>query len=459
MFTRKFAEFVTQTPTADVPDTALNAARDGVIDTIGCALAGTREPVSCIAARWIRENGSKGKATVWGSELSAGAADAAFANGISTHALDFDDSHPSVRGHASASLVATAIAAGEVDGASGEDILAAYAIGIEIAGKIGRAFGHGMVRGGWHPTAIVGALASTAVAARLSGHDAETLQRAWGIAGSQLSGLVSNFGTMTKPFHAGHAARSGTVASWMAGAGLSSNSTILESDGGVFSTYGAEGEALDILAADLGEKWEIVEPANYVKRWPCCYSNHRPIGALFRLIKNHGITADDVDEVCVSFLPSGDSALVSRQPKTGLEGKFSIEYVVAALLLDGSLTLASFTDEMVMRPQAQALLAKVRRQTIPDDKHYTGLVGYNLVLVTTGRGRFETREDRTPGSPAWPLSLEDRNGKFIDCATPVLGERGAAALLQIIADCRNLPDIKILASATVPHEPRETKRK
>lgn len=450
MFTEKLAEFVVQTPTSDIPEAALAAASNGIIDTVGCALAGTSEPVSSIASGWVYENGSRGKASVWGRGQSASAAESAFANGVSAHALDFDDSHPSVRGHASASVVPTAIAAGECTGAGGFDVLAAYAIGIEVAGKIGRAFGHGLVRGGWHPTAIVGALASTAVAARLAGHDAATLQQAFALSASQIAGLVCNFGTMTKPFHAGHAARCGTASSWMAGAGLTATSEIFERPGGVFETYGAEGEPLDALIADLGNKWEIVEPANYVKRWPCCYSNHRTIGALLRLVDEHGIGADEVEDVTVSFLPSGDSALVSRQPKTGLEGKFSIEYSVAAVLLDGSPTLTSFTDEMVMRPEAQALLAKVRRQTIPDDNHYTGLVGHNEIAVTANRQRYETREDRTPGSPAWPLSDDDRSAKFMDCATPALGPHGARGLLDRIRNCRDLPDISALTQATAP---------
>ena len=450
MITRRFAEFAIETPSTALPATTIEAARRGLLDTLGCALAGTQEPVAEIVADWVAENSTAGKAKVWGRHQSTGPVYAAFANGVSAHALDFDDSHPSVRGHASASLVPTAIAVGEAAGASGRDVLAAYAIGIEIAGKIGRAFGHGLVRGGWHPTAIVGALGATAVAARLSGHDAETLQRAWGIVASEVSGLVRNFGTMTKPFHAGHAARSAVVATSMAGAGMTADSEIFDGDDGVFDVYGAEGEAPADLIAELGARWEIVDPGNYVKRWPCCYSNHRPIGALLRLIEENGLRADEVDEVVVSFLPSGDSALVSRQPKTGLEGKFSIEYVVAALLLDGGLVLETFTDAQVMRPSAQALLGKVRRETIADDKNYTGLVGHNEVTVTTGRGRFHTREDRTPGSPAWPIDDADRAAKFVDCAGLSLGDEAARVLLTVVEKTSDLTNIGALTDATTP---------
>ena len=457
MFTQKLAEFVKETRTADLPQAAFDAARDGLADVLGCALAGMLEPAAEIAADWVRQNGARPVARVWGRDLATSPELAAFANGIAAHALDFDDSHPSVRGHASASLVPTALAVGEARGSSGEEVLAAYAIGIEVAGKIGRALGHGMMRGGWHPTAIVGTLASTAVAARLSGHDVPALTRAFGIAGSEVAGLVRNFGTMTKPFHAGQAARSGVVAASLAGAGFTADTAIFERDGGVFDAYGAEGEAPDALIADLGRQWEIVRPGNYVKRWPCCYSNHRSIGALERLIAEHGIAAAEVEEIVVAFLPGGDAALVSREPKTGLEGKFSIEYVLAALLLDGELRMTSFTDAAVLRPAAQELLAKVKRRTIPDEKNYTGLTGYNIVSVKTLRGLFETREDRTPGSFAGPLTDADRQTKFIDCASLVFGEAEAASLYALVRGCRGLADIRRLTDATMPR-PQATDR-
>lgn len=458
MFTQKLAEFVIATRSTDLPDAVFDAARDGLADVLGCALAGSLEPAAAIAADWVRGNGARPQATVVGRDLATSPELAAFANAIAAHALDFDDSHPSVRGHASASLVPTALAIGEARGVSGEEVLAAYAIGIEVAGRIGRAFGHGMMRGGWHPTAIVGTLASTAVAARLSGLDVPALRHAFGMAGSGVAGLVRNFGTMTKPFHAGQAARSGITAAGLAGAGFTADTDIFERDGGVFHAYGAEGEAPEALLADLGRQWEIVRPGNYVKRWPCCYSNHRAIGAMERLVAEHGIRAEEVEAITVAFLPSGDAALVSREPKTGLEGKFSIEYVLAAQLLDGGLGMASFADAAVLRPEAQALLARVKRRTIPDAKNYTGLTGYNIVTVATKRGIFETREDRTPGSFAWPLTDADRETKFLDCASLVLEGAGVRTLYDMLRRCRSLADIGMLTAATVPVARAEARR-
>jgi 2-methylcitrate dehydratase PrpD len=453
--TETLARFVTETRAADIPEAVLLAAQNAVIDTVGVALAGTLEPVGGIALRWVRDLGARAQATVWGHDVATSAAEAAFANGVFSHALDFDDTHPGTRGHSSATLVPAVMTVGELAGASGEDVLAAYALGIEVAGKIGRAFGPGHLERGWHPTATVGTLAATAAAARLSGLDADGLRRAWGIGASQMSGLMRNFGTMTKPFHAGHAARSGVAAAWMAQHGVTADEALFDGKGGVLEVYGGgNGEPMENLLAGLGKSWELVEPGNYVKRWPCCYSNHRAVGGLLALIEKHGLQADEVTEVAVGFLPGTDTALVSRDPQTGLEGKFSIEYVAAALLIDRTLTLETFTDAMLRRPQLRDLMRKVRRYRIPDDKISSGISGYTDVAVMTPRGRFTSRVDRVPGSAAWPMTEPDRVAKFMDCATRVLAAQGTERLLGLCRRCRGLPDIRELLRATVPDNER-----
>jgi 2-methylcitrate dehydratase PrpD len=168
------------------------------------------------------------------------------------------------------------------------------------------------------------------------------------------------------------------------------------------------------------------------------------------MIDKHGIAADDVDEITVSFLPGGDTALLSTDPQTGLEGKFSIEYMAAAILLDGPLKMATFTDTMVQRPEVRRLMQKVRRIHIPDEQFYSGMTGYNDIVVTTRAGRFEVREDRVPGSRGWPLSEKDRNDKFLDCAAAALDEAAAGNLLAALKAMRSLDDVGRLAKATAP---------
>ncbi|MGH7185420.1 MAG: MmgE/PrpD family protein, partial [Pseudomonadota bacterium] len=287
MFTETLARFVIETRASALPEAAVVAARDALIDTIGVALAGTREPVGELAERWVRELGAKPQAACWGHDLATAPAEAAFAIGLASPALDFDDTHPSVRGHPSATMMPAALAVGEAVGAPGEEVLAAYVLGMEIAGKLGRALGHSHYLRGWHSTSTVGVLSATAVAARLYGLDADGLRRSWGLAASQMSGLVCNFGTMGKPFHAGHAARCGVLSAWMARNGFTANEDILDAKGGALDTYRGDqpGEAVADLARRLGQPWEIIEPGIYVKRWPCCYSSHRTIGGLFNLVE------------------------------------------------------------------------------------------------------------------------------------------------------------------------------
>jgi len=449
MLTQRLADFVIDTPSAVIPGDALSGAADAFLDTVGVALAGTIEPVSALAERWVETLGGRGVASVWGTAMRAPSAEAAFANGIAAHALDFDDSLPSLRSHPSATMVPTALAVGEATGATGRDVLAAYVLGLEVAGKLGKALGNAHFQRGWHTTSTIGIFACTAVAGKLLGLDARRLQAAWGIAASQMSGLTRNFGTMTKPLHAGHAARCAVLSASLAHGGFTADTAIFDGERSVVATYGSEnGIPLADALDQLGAPWEIANPGLYVKRWPCCYCNHRPLGGLFQLLDEHRIATEEVESVAVGFLPGSDTALLSSNPSTGLEGKFSIEYAVAAALLDRRITLETFTDDRVRRPLVRELIGKVRRYRIEDDGVYSGLVGYTDIEVATRRGRFRTRVDRTPGSPAWPMSAEDRVAKFLDCSGRVLGEEGARRLLALGQQLTHAPDVSGVTGAT-----------
>jgi 2-methylcitrate dehydratase PrpD len=448
MITQALADFVAGHSADEIPEAGLDASGNALIDPLGVAIAGSVEPVADIAAAWADELGAREQAIVWAKGCRTHASEAAFANGVSAHALDFDDSHPGARGHMSAGLIPAAVAAGEAIGASGRQVLAAYAVGMEVAGAVGRLFGPGHLERGYHPTPTVGAFGVTAVAAHLSGLDVDGVARAFGLTASQIGGLGRNFGTMAKPFHSGFAARIGLVSAWMAKKGLTADPKIFDGKRGVLAIFaGGDGEPADQVLARLGKDWEVIAPGNYVKRWPCCYSGHRSLGVLYRLIDEHKIKPDDVEDVAIGFLPGGETALLAKDPKTGLEGKFSIEYMVAAALLDGPLRMATFTDDMVQRPEARAIMQKVRRLHIPDEKIYSGIGGFNEIAVTTKTGKYKVKESRVPGSPEWPMADADRDRKFVDGVGPVLGEARATAILDLARQCAELGDIRELTRA------------
>ena len=456
MLTQQLAAFVINTRESDVPQAVLDGARDALVDTLGCAMAGSLDEGSEIAQRWVIETGARAQATVVGTQLATSPAEAAFANGLASHALDFDDSLTNLRGHPTAPMLGAGLAVGEAVGSSGRAVLAAIAIGLEVGGKLGPALGAGHYMKGWHSTATVGVFTATAVAARLWGLSVEQLQTAWGIAASEASGLIRNFGTMTKPFHAGHAARNGVMAAWMAKNGFTADTHIFDEKNNFFATYGgADAVPLESTLVNLGKPWEMTTPGIYVKRFPCCYCNHRPVGGMFEMIKQHNIKKEEVTKVRIGFLPGADTPLIHFNPQTGLEGKFSMEYNAAAVLLDGKLTMETFTDAMVQRPEIRALMPKVERFRIPNEKTFSGTTGYNDIEIETTRGTFKLHIDRVPGSPAWPMTTEDRAEKFLDCAGRVLGSAGAKKLFDITERCGQLANINELTRATVPVDTRK----
>ncbi len=451
MLTQRLAEFVIETRASDVPQDVLDASRDALVDTLGCALIGSLDEVGEISLRYVTGLGAKREASIWGTHVGTSMAEAAFVNGVFGHALDFDDVHASVHGHPSTTIVPAAIAAGEAVGASGKDLLAAYAVGLEVGGKLGLALGTGHYQRGWHATATTGVFASTAAVARLLGLDVAQLRNALGLAGSQASGLLRNFGTMTKPFHAGHAARCAVQSALLAKAGFTADTSLFDGKDSFFATYGEKDvQPFEPLVDRLGKPWEALAPGLSFKRWPCCYCNHRSIGALLNMIKEHGIKASEVEAIEIGFPPGSDTALIHTNPKTGLEGKFSIEYVAPATILDGKVGVDSFSDVMVNRPEVRALMQKTRRYRIQDNKMYTGAVGYNDVLVRTTRGEFKARENRAPGSPDWPMSAAERDEKFLDCAGRVLGGGGARRALDMAIGAASIGNVADLARALVP---------
>jgi 2-methylcitrate dehydratase PrpD len=455
MLTQRLAEFVIDTRASDVPRDVMEAARDALVDMLGVALVGGLDEVGEIALGYVRNLGARREASIWGTPVGTSMAEAAFVNGIFGHALDFDDVHASVHGHPSTTIIPAALAAGEVAGGSGEALLAAYAIGLEVGGKLGIALGSGHYQRGWHSTATTGVFASTAAAARLLGLNAAQLRTAFGLAASQAAGLLRNFGTMTKPFHAGHAARCAVQSALLARAGFTADASIFDGANGFLGTYAEkDGQPLEPLIDRLGAPWEAIEPGLSYKRWPCCYCNHRAVGVLLEMIKEHDIRPEQVQAIEIGFPPGSDTALIHTNPQTGLEGKFSIEYVAAATVLDRKVGIDTFSDLMVQRPEVRALMKKVRRYRIEDSRMYSGAVGYNDLAVRTTRGEYKRRENRAPGSPDWPMTAAERDEKFLDCAGRVLGAVAARRVLDLAIGVRSLGNVVDLTRAMVPAEER-----
>jgi 2-methylcitrate dehydratase PrpD len=457
--TSRLASFVVGTSTGSLPPEVLAAASRGLVDTFGVGLGGRDDHASAIAAQWVASIGGAAQAHVWGRDARATAADAAFLNAIQAHVLDYDDSSLSLRGHPSATLVSVVLAVGEAVNASGADVLAAYAIGLEVSAKLSPAIGPDHYFRGWHTSATVGIFGAAAAAARLLGCDPMQVRHAWGIAASHAAGLTRNFGTMTKALHIGNAARNGIVSAELAKTGFTADTDIFDGKGGFVDVYtgfasasasavvpgeGGYEERLEAQVARLGAPWELLDPGLYVKRWPCCYASHRSIAGMLDMLNRHSLGAEDIVKVDVGFLPGATHPLRYTRPNDELEAKFSIEYPIAAAILDRRIGLDSFVDDQVQRPDAQALMRKVGRFAIPDEKTYNGLSGYNVIRIATRSGTIEEKITGTPGAPYEPMTDEDRREKFVSCAVRMMPKDESEALYERAAGLATLRSVREL---------------
>jgi 2-methylcitrate dehydratase PrpD len=440
--TQELAQFITDKDSESISSGLRKLARNAAIDTVGCALAALHEPVVSIVNKSVQDANEGLIASVWGLNRKVSVADAAFLNAVSSHALDFDDNIPTMRGHPSTTMLPCVFATGEALGSSGTEILDAFILGLEVAGKLGLAFGPGHYTRGWHPTSSVGIFGATAATARLFGFNSAQLTHAWGVVASQTSGLIANFGTMAKPFHAGHAARCAIQAVLLVRDGFESNNSIFdEKPRSVFSTYSGDGALpLNQLIPNLSKPWEIQDPGLFVKIWPCCYCSHRPISGLLQLLREHSIKPEEIKEVAIGFPPGTDAGLIKEFPTTGLGGKFSIEYTAAALVIDGAINLESFTELMFNRAEVQKMMHKVRPYPIPDQKRWSSTIGYNDVSIVTNRGSFSMRVDQTPGSPKTPLPDSQIDAKFLDCASSSMTSENAERSLYLLRSLTELAD-------------------
>ena len=466
--TRTLAEYVVNTNSADLPEEAVTQAKRAVLDTLGVTIAGTAEPGARIAADVVRQEGGKPVATVIGQGFAAPARGAALANGTAAHALDYDDVITTMRGHPSPPLLPAVLAVGEETNASGRDLITAYLLGFEVQCKVGRGLGQSHYPHGWHATSTLGTLGAAVAAAKLYGLDVDRTIMALGIATSLAGGSRQNFGTMTKPLHPGVAAQGGILAAQLAARGFTADEAIVEAPLGFLNLFSpAQDAAPEKVLPELGNPLDIVAVGIGVKKYPCCYNTHSALDAILDLRAQHGFTAGEVDWITVT-VPSGGGQpllkprggngstpadgreappvalgpLIHPRPLTGLEGKFSMQYCMAAAVLDGSPVLDTFEDQAVQRPAAQALLRRVEFVQAPAAEPALPGSGYAEVAVTLKNGTtVRSRCDQPRGGPRSPLSWDELAAKYRDCATRVIGPEATEQSLRLIAELERLPAI------------------
>lgn len=443
--TEKIAKFVAEADYGNIPEEARQAAKSAILDWVGVAVAGYREPGVQITKKYTNHLSATGEAGIIGGAFRTSAELAALVNGAAGHALDYDDTFPSSAGynfHPTAPILPAVLALGQKCNSPGTDVLAAYIVGIEVESRIGAAIGRYSSKVGWHPTPVVGTIGAAAACASLLKLSDWQAQMAFGVAGSLASGLLRNFGTMAKPLHAGSAARNGVVATLLAQDGFTANEGVLEEEGGFCSIFtGGKVKGLGNNEQDLGENWHIVSPGMSFKPYPCCRSTHSSIDASVHLRNTLGIKADQAVKIICKTSPRHPQLARFHRPKSGNEGKFSIPYCIAIALLKGKVSLEDFTDEKVADIEAQALLSKVDYLYPAEYKKSPLSLAQEVVVKLNNGAEYSHRVDVPKGDPENPISEKELSAKFIDCARLSFPQKVIEKVLQMITNLESLGNI------------------
>jgi 2-methylcitrate dehydratase PrpD len=425
---------------ADLSAAAKHEARRGVLDWIGCALAGSGHKTITTLLAVLQEISGRPQATVFGRKLRLGLTDAPLANGQMGHVLDYDDTHMGgVVLHTSSPVLAALFALADRAPVSGADFMLAYATGFEAGVRSGRtAPGHH--KGGWHLTGTLGTIAAGAACGKLLKLDRQRLTYTLGIAATQAAGMQQNRGTMGKSFHAGKAAANGVLAALLAERGFDSTQEIIEGKKGFARIY-SDVAAPEQLTAGLGKGFEngwMIE-TNGHKPYACGVVLHPLIDAVIALRNRDAIDPAAVSEIALRVHPLMLSITGVVEPSTGLQSKFSTVHSAAVALIDGSAGVAQYSDAKAVDPAVAALRRKVKAvadDTLRKDEAYA--------TITAGGRRHEVHIAHASGTADNPMSDAAIEAKFMANAVPVIGHERAERARDFVQALDTQPDMRAL---------------
>lgn len=417
-FSLQLANFVCEDASSLATEAVHARAKLAILDTLAVAIAGGGDPaVQSLEKSLVPESSCP---SPW-TGRRYGALDAALLYGMASHMDDYDDVSMLAVCHPSAPVLSALVAA-ELAGIAapmrGRDFLTAFATGTEVTIRIGQAMAFRHYELGFHATSTLGVVGAAAALARLVKLDVPTTRHALAIAASMAAGVRKNFGTSVKPLHVGLAASSALRAVMLARAGVDGAAEPFEQNGYFRAYSGGETDCFRAAGLAFGRPFALEEPGFEQKRYPCCYMLHKLIEATLALRRFCGLTLDDVERVKVAMPKGGTKPLIHPFPKTGLNGKFSAPYAVAAALEDGKIDIASFTDEAVWRP---ALHARLRDIDVVEDTNDvppgTDLGRMPVTVALTLRDGRELRHTviAPPGSPEDPMTPQQLRAKWLDC--------------------------------------------
>nr|WP_233340963.1 MmgE/PrpD family protein [Haloprofundus sp. MHR1] len=429
--------FVAELTYDDLSGESIETITRAFVDTVGVMLAGSTEGAGRKATESSGiEPTAADAATLLGIDADAPPDSVALRTGTASHALDYDDLAWAMSGHPSVTLVPALLALAEETGASGRDLVAAYAAGFEAECAVADPVSPDHYEAGWHATATFGTFGAAAAAAHLLGLDEVEVSQALNIAASMPSGLKRNFGSMTKPLHAGLCSRSGVTAARLAADGFTADAAAISGERGFWDLYG-EGGPEQFAEPDYEA---LQERGIHIKAYPCCYFTHAAIAAAQALVEE-GVDPETIEQVTVTASAGAGDALHHADPDTGLEAKFSMQYAVASALVRERVSLSTFRDDAIENPAVQAVRERVEF-VVDEDMAYDSHEA--SVHIVTEDGTYERHQENPPGTHDDPLTDDELRAKFEECAGTVLSETDVDRLYDVLS---TLPVQEDVASA------------
>jgi len=410
----ELAAFISNHPYESIPEEALRENRRRILDTLGVAIGARKARPVEILLELTNELGGAPQASVPAQEPRTSVTNAARLFGVMSHVLDFDDTHIPTILHPSGPALAAALPLAEHRGSSGRELLAAFTFGVEAGCRVALALGTAHYDAGWHVTGTAGTVGAAAACSRLLGLDESETHNALSIAATEAAGQRTQFGAMTKSLHTGNAAANGALAALLAGKGYTASREGFEGARGLLNVA-STAHSPEELSEGLGERWETFRIG--IKPYSCGVVTHPGIDAVRELARATGAPADDVEEIELGVHPLVMELTNKREPRTGLEGKFSIAFAGAISWLEGTARHRQFTDEKVNRPDVKALRDRVK---VVEDLSLGQTEAKATVTLRGGEIRSEQIRHAT-GTPENPISDEELREKFTDLVEPELG--------------------------------------
>ena len=441
--TRILADFVVSHPSRGWNDGVEKEAHRTFMNWVGCAIGAARHPTVEAALAAVQELAPSAQASVLGRRERVDMASAALLNGITSHTFDFDDTHLKTIIHPAGPVASAALALAEHTGAPGRELIDALVLGIDVACRVGNMVYPAHYDRGWHITGSTGMLGAAAACARLLRLDAQRTAMALGLAASQPIGFREQFGSMTKPFHPGGAARVGLTAALMAKHGFTSSPRAIEAARGMAQTYSTHCAWNEITDA-LGQRFEI--SFNTYKPFACGIVIHPSIDGCVQLRNAHHLQAGDIERIDLKVHPLVLELTGKRSPGTGLEGKFSVYHACAAGIFFGQAGEAEFADAIVTRADVMALRERINA-TI--DERISEASADVAIICRDGR-EMHLFVEHAIGSIKHPMSDADLDQKFHGLVDPVLGGAQAGHIIRACTSIAVAPDLGAFAAMTRP---------